>query len=320
MKNPKAFISATGSYLPEKIVTNDDLALKIDTSDEWIRERTGIKQRHIAAEGEYTSTLAFNAAQNALNEANIAAAEIDMIIVATTTPDKIFPATATIVQNLLGLKNIPAFDVQAVCSGFVYALTIAEKFIISHTAKKVLVIGAETMSRILDWQDRNSCVLFGDGAGAVVLEQSEDESGILSSSLCADGDFGSILCTDGGPSTNGGRGVVTMQGREVFKQAVNKMSDIVTQSLNKANLTTEDISLLIPHQANQRILDSVAKKLSLRKEQVISTVALHANTSAASIPLALDVACKKNMVKKQDVIVMEALGAGLTWGSVVMKW
>lgn len=320
MSNYRAYIKSVGCYLPEKILTNDDLSKLVSTSDEWITERTGIKQRHIAADGEYTSDLAYKAAKQAIDRADIDASSIDMIIVATTTPDRIFPATATKVQNLLGLKNIPSFDLQAVCSGFVYALNVAEKFIIANSAKRILVIGAETISRILNWEDRNTCVLFGDGAGAVIVEQTEEDKGIISSSIYADGEFIDILCTDGGPSMTGGAGVLTMQGKDVFKHAVNKMSGAVENSLEKVSLTSEDISLLVPHQANQRILTAVAKKLKLREDQVISTVAKHANTSSASIPLALDVAIGGNRIKSGDIVVLEALGAGLTWGSIVIKW
>lgn len=320
MQEYKAYIRSVGGYLPEKYLTNDDLSKVVDTSDEWISERTGIKKRHIAEVGEYTSDLAFKAASQALERANLGASDLDMIIVATTSSDRIFPSTAAILQNHLGIKNIPAFDVQAVCSGFVYGLTIAEKFIISNSAKRILVVGAETISRILDWQDRNTCVLFGDGAGAAILEQTTEDRGILASSLYADGEFADILCTTGGPSRTGGPGVITMQGKEVFKHAVNKMSEAVINCLEKAGLSLNDIDLLVPHQANQRILSAVAKKLNLSDDKVISTVKDHANTSAASIPLALDVAIREDRVKQGDIVVLEALGAGLTWGSIVMKW
>ncbi len=334
-------IVATGSYLPAKIVTNDELARTVDTSDEWIFERTGIKQRHIAAAGELTSDLAFRAAcaafanlaemQNSSQKkpaeldgasANhkISAEDIQLIIVATTTPDLTFPATATTVQAKLGAKNAFAFDIQAVCSGFVYALSVADNFIKSGQVKNALVIGAETLSRIVDWQDRNTCVLFGDGAGAVILQATTENCGIISSKLYSDGSLNDILKTTGGPSSNQLAGVINMAGKEVFKHAVDKMAKSVIDALQVAGLETKDIDLLVPHQANARILNSVASRLGLAEEKVIMTVANHANTSAASIPLALDYAQKNGKVKKGDLVVLEALGGGLTWGSVVLRW
>jgi len=316
-----AKIIASGSYVPEKFLTNFDLEKMVDTSDEWILERTGISKRHIAAKDELTSDLATKAAQKAISNAKIDIDEIDMIIVATTTPDLTFPSTAVIVQAKLGAKNAFAFDIQAVCSGFIYALSTANNFIKSGQVKNVLVIGAETISKIIDWQDRNTCVLFGDGAGAVVLSATDDtKSGIISTRLYSDGNLVDMLKTTGGPSSTGESGYITMKGKEVFKHAVEKMGNCVIKSLEAANLKPEDIDLLIPHQANARILTAVAKRLELPMEKVIMTVQNHANTSAASIPLALDYALENNRIKKGDIVVMEALGGGLTWGSVVVKW
>ncbi len=315
-------IVATGSYLPEKIVTNDDLAKTVDTSDEWIFERTGIKQRHIAAAGEFTSDLAFKASKAAIDSCKgaIKIEEIDLIIVATTTPDLTFPATATTLQAKLGAKNAFAFDVQAVCSGFVYALSVADNFIKAGQVKNALVVGAETLSRIVDWNDRNSCVLFGDGAGAVILQATTEDRGILATKLSSDGTLNDILKTTGGPSFNQQTGIINMAGREVFKHAVEKMAKSVVDVLAQIGKTTADINVLVPHQANARILSSVATKLGLSDDRVVLTVANHANTSAASIPLALDYACKNNRIKKGDIVVLEALGGGLTWGSVVLRW
>ena len=315
-----AKIIAAGSYLPKKIVTNYDLEKKIDTTNEWIVERTGILKRHIV-ENELTSDISVKAAINALNNSDIDILDIDMIIVATTTPDLTFPSTATIIQSKIGAKNAFAFDIQAVCSGFVYALSVANNFIKTGQASNILVIGADTLSKIVDWQDRNTCVLFGDGAGAVILSATDNKNeGILSSHLASDGNLVNILKTTGGISLAKNTGYIEMSGKEVFKHAVEKMSDCVIKSLNSANLSIENIDLLIPHQANIRILNSVAKKLKLPLEKVIVTVQDHANTSAASIPLALDFALQNNKIKKNDVIVMEALGGGLTWGSVVVRW
>jgi 3-oxoacyl-[acyl-carrier-protein] synthase-3 len=312
-------IIATGGYLPEKILTNSDLEKIVDTSHDWIFERTGIVKRHIASDSQLTSDLAVNAARICLEQINFSAQDIDMIIVATTTPDLTFPSTATIVQKRIGANNAFAFDIQAVCSGFVFAVATANSFIVSGQVRNALVIGAETLSRILNWQDRNSCVLFGDGAGAILLEKSSSP-GILSTDLNSDGNLTDILKTSGGTSFNQSSGFITMSGKEVFRHAVEKMSSSVNRSLGKANLTTADINLLVPHQANIRILDAVAKKLNLTKEQVVVTVGEHANTSAASIPLALDYANRRNRIKKGDIVVLEALGGGLTWGSVVIKW
>ncbi len=318
MTNSK--IIAAGSYLPEKIITNEDLAKTVNTSNEWITERTGIEKRHIVTD-QLTSDIAAEAALRTINSAGIDILDIDMVILATTTPDLTFPSTATIVQSKIGAKNAFAFDVQAVCSGFVYALNIADNFIKAGQVKNALVIGADTLSKIVDWKDRNTCVLFGDGAGAVILSATnEDDKGILVSRLYSDGNLVDILKTSGGTCLTGDSGYISMSGKDVFKQAVEKMSDCVVKSLQKINLTPSDIDLLIPHQANIRILNAVAKKLKLPLEKVIITVQDHANTSAASIPLALDYALKNNRIKKDDIIVMEALGGGLTWGSIVIKW
>ena len=316
-----AKIVATGSYLPEKILTNHDLSKMVDTDDTWITERTGIKQRRIAAENQLTSDLAYLAYCDLAKNYHLSATNIEAIIVATTTPDLTFPATATTVQAKIGASNAFAFDVSAVCSGFVYALTIANSLILAKQVKNVLVIGAETMSRIVDWKDRNTCVLFGDGAGCVFLEESNElNTGILASHLNSDGTLNSLLQTNGGPSFNGFAGYVQMQGKEVFKHAVEKMTQSVLTTLKKINLSSADIDLLIPHQANLRILQSVANKLQLSPDKVIITVHDHGNTSAASIPLALDFAYKNNKIKKDNLVVLEALGGGLTWGSMAIRW
>lgn len=315
-------IIATGSYLPEKVYTNDYLSTIVDTSDEWITERTGIKERRIVAENELTSDLAFNACKNALESGNIDPNSIDAIILATTTPDRTLPSTAAIVQEKLGITNeCFCFDLQAVCSGFVYAITTANSLIKSGMAKRILVVGAESISRIVDWTDRNTCILFGDGAGAVVLEATENANeGILSTSLHCDGKYLDLLKTESGVSIDQKSGFIEMQGREVFKLAVNKMFESINDSLKKANLTLEDIDLLIPHQANKRILDSLAKKLGVSEDKVIITLDKQGNTSAASIPLAIDYANKNGKLKKGDTFVIESLGGGLTWGSAVIKW
>lgn len=321
MKKLHSKISATGSYLPKKILLNAELAKTVETSDEWIIDRTGIKQRHVVSEGELTSDIAAHAVLKTLEKAGKKAEEIDLIIVATTTPDLTFPATATTVQAKIGAINAFAFDIQAVCSGFVYALATADNFIKSGQVKNALVIGAETLSRIVNWEDRNTCVLFGDGAGAVLLEStSEENCGIIASDLHSDGTLNSLLKTTGGPSLNQQTGFIEMSGKEVFKHAVEKMSKSVLSVLEKAGLTSKDIDLLVPHQANARILNAVAARLEIPEEKVVLTVQDHANTSAASIPLALDYANLQGRIKKGDVVVLEALGGGLTWGSVVLRW
>jgi len=320
----RSIITGCGAYLPKKILTNADLVKMVDTSDEWIVERTGITQRHIAADGEMTSDMAMGAACQAMQHAGVTADMIDLVILATTTPDSTFPSTATKVQSQLGIKRGAAFDIQAVCSGFVYALAIADNFIKCGQVKRALVIGADTMSRIIDWEDRGTCILFGDGAGAVVVEAAaqEDNSdrGILSTHLYADGDYGNLLYVDGGASSTGTVGKIRMLGQEVFKHAVQKMADSVLHALDANDLTVDDINILIPHQANIRILSAVARKLGIPHEKVVITVQDHANTSAASIPLAMQHAVSAGRIKKGDIVVIEALGGGLTWGAAVIRW
>lgn len=319
---------ASGSYLPERILTNDELSKTVDTNDEWITDRTGIKQRHIAAAGELTSDLAAKAAQNCLDKAigNInsgvsSVEEIDMIIVATTTPDLTFPSVATIVQKKIAAKNAACFDVQAVCSGFIYALTIADSFVKTGRCKNILVIGAEKMSSIIDWNDRSTCILFGDGASCFLISAREESSkrGILSAKIHSDGKYNDILKTTGGAAYNSVSGFITMEGSEVFRHAVSKLSKVTLEALADAAVNSEEISYIIPHQANQRILDAVLKKLSLPADKLISTVAKHANTSAASIGLAFDDASMKGKFKSGDIIASQAIGGGLTWGSVIIK-
>ncbi|MDH5489159.1 MAG: ketoacyl-ACP synthase III [Rhodospirillaceae bacterium] len=317
-------IIGTGSHLPEKIITNDELSKKVDTSDEWITERTGIRERRVVKDGETTSILALQAAENALEAANITPADIDVIIVATTTPDNTFPSTATKVQAMLGMHHGYGFDIQAVCSGFIYALSVADGMIRSGQANRVLVIGAEVISRILDWTDRSTCVLFGDGAGAVVLAGFDDSDGdtsrVLSTHLHSDGRLREILHVDGGPGSTGTIGHLRMLGREVFRHAVNNLAAVAEEALAANNLTSSDIDWLVPHQANKRILDGTAKKLGLNDDQVVITVDRHANTSAASIPLALDEAVRDGRIEKGQIILMEAMGGGLTWGSALLRW
>ena len=321
----RSVVMGCGSYLPERRVTNDDLAKMVDTTDEWIVERTGIHERHIAAEGELTSHLALKAARAAIADAKIDAQEIDMIVLATTTADNTFPATAVTVQAELGLHHGAAFDVQAVCSGFVYALSIADTFIRCGQAKTVLVIGAETFSRLLDWTDRTTCVLFGDGAGAVVLRAAEGEGttadrGILTSHLHSDGRYKEKLYVDGGPSSTGTVGHVRMEGREVFRHAVINISDTINEALAATGLKAADIDWFVPHQANKRILDGTAKRIGLPPEKVVITVGQHGNTSAASVPLALDTAVRDGRIKRGDLVLLEAMGGGFTWGSVLLRW
>jgi 3-oxoacyl-[acyl-carrier-protein] synthase-3 len=316
-----ARIAGTGSYLPTKVLTNRDLEGTIDTSDEWIRERTGISQRHIAADGETTSDLALHASRKALEAAEISAGDIDLIIVATTTPDMVFPGTACILQSKLGIKSCPAFDVQAVCSGFVYALAIADQFVRSGQYRHALVVGAEIYSRILDWKDRGTCVLFGDGAGAAVLKRSA-EPGILASKLHADGAHAALLCVPGTVSGGqvSGRPLVHMDGGAVFKFAVTALDAVVGEILAKCSLGVRDIDWLVPHQANIRIIRSTARKLGLSMEKVVVTVDRHANTSAASIPLALDEAVRDGRIRPGQHVLMEAVGGGFTWGAVLARW
>jgi 3-oxoacyl-[acyl-carrier-protein] synthase-3 len=316
----RAAIVGTGSALPKRRVSNAELAETVDTSDEWIVERTGIRFRHIAGPDETTSTLATDAARKALAAAGLDAASIDLIVLATATPDQTFPATATRVQAALGIDDCVAFDVQAVCSGFLYAVSVADSMIRSGAANNALVIGAETFSRILDWEDRNTCVLFGDGAGAVVMSAQEGERGVLSSKLHADGRHNELLYVDGGPSTTGTVGKVRMKGREVFRHAVVNLASVLGESLEAAGLSSTDIDWMVPHQANARILDATARKLGLSPDKVVVTVDQHANTSAASVPLALDTAVSDGRIKRGDIVVLEAMGGGFTWGAAVVRW
>ncbi|MGH1537245.1 MAG: beta-ketoacyl-ACP synthase III [Gammaproteobacteria bacterium] len=317
-------IIGTGSYLPEKVLTNKDLEKIVDTSDEWIQGRTGIKQRHIAADGETTCDLAVNASRRALEMAGKTNADVDLIIMATTTADKIFPSTACLLQKRLDIHGCAAFDVQAVCTGFVYALAIADKFIKTGAAKCALVVGAETLSRILDWNDRGTCVLFGDGAGAVVLEASEDP-GILSTHLHADGSYEHLLhvphgISQGYEKLKAGEAYLYMEGNAVFKMAVNTLGRIVDETLEANNIQKSDIDWLVPHQANNRIIEATARKLKMPMEQVVVTVSEHGNTSAASIPLALDYAVRDGRIKKGETLMLEAFGGGFTWGSALLKF
>ena len=314
--NISAKIAGTGSYLPKKILSNADLEKMIDTTDEWIFTRTGIRERHIAAKSEHTSDLALEAAKNAIASAGIEAQQIDLIIIATTTPDKIFPSVATMVQHKLGIAGCPAFDVQAVCSGFIYALATADNFIKAGSAKCVLVIGAEIFSRIVDYTDRSNCILWGDGAGAVIL-QASNEQGVISTHLHADGNFEKMLHV---PRKTEGFDTVHMEGNAVFKMAVNTLDKIVDETLAANNMQKSDIDWLVPHQANIRILQATAKKLDMPMDKVVVTVDKHGNTSAASIPLALDVAVRDGRIKRGDVILMEAFGGGFTWGSALIKY
>jgi len=316
----RATIAGTGSALPPRRVTNDELAQTVDTSDEWIVERTGIRARHIAGEGETTATLATEAARKALEAAGMSAGEIDLIVLATATPDQTFPASATKVQHALGILDCVAFDVAAVCSGFLYALSVAESMIRGGGSTNALVIGAETFSRILDWEDRATCVLFGDGAGAVVLTAEDGDRGILSTALHADGRHNQLLYVDGGPSTTGTVGKLRMKGSEVFRHAVVNLAAVLEEAIAKAGLSTADVDWVVPHQANRRILDATARKLGLSPERVVITVDEHANTSAASVPLALDVAVRDGRIKRGDLIVLEAMGGGFTWGAAVARY
>ncbi len=331
----RSVVLGCGSYLPQRILTNAELAARIDTSDEWIVQRTGIRQRHIAADGEFTSDLAINAARAALENAGLDAQAIDLIVLATSTPDNTFPATAVAVQHGLGIDHGAAFDLQAVCSGFVFALATADNFLRCGTYKRALVIGAETFSRILDWEDRGTCVLFGDGAGAVVLEAQEQsgkeqpgkkqpgkstDRGVLTTHLRSDGRHKSKLFVDGGPSTTGTVGYLRMEGREVFKHAVGMITDVIVDAFNATGFTADDLDWFVPHQANKRIIDASAHKLHIAPQKVVLTVDLHGNTSAASIPLALAVAVKDGRIKKGDVVLLEAMGGGFTWGSALLRW
>jgi 3-oxoacyl-[acyl-carrier-protein] synthase-3 len=321
----RSVIRGIGSYLPEKILTNDDLAAMVDTSDEWIVQRTGISERRIAAEGECTSDLATLAARSALEDAGITADDIDLIVLATSTPDNTFPATAVSVQERLGLLHGAAYDLQAVCSGFVFAVCNADAMLKAGQGKRALVIGAETFSRILDWSDRTTCVLFGDGAGAVVLEAQEGtgtiaDRGVLSAHLRSDGRHKLKLYVDGGPSSTGTVGHVRMEGREVFKHAVGMISDVINAAFEATGTGPDDIDWFVPHQANQRIIDASARKLGIANEKVVSTVARHGNTSAASVPLALHEAVRDGRIKPGHLVMLEAMGGGFTWGSALVRW
>lgn len=320
----RSVITGTGSCLPERRVSNAELAERVETSDEWIVERTGIRFRHIAGDDETTSTLATEAARRALESAAIPASDIDLIVLATATPDQTFPASATRVQTALGIRDCVAFDVAAVCSGFLYAVQVADSMIRVGAHKRALVIGAETFSRILDWEDRATCVLFGDGAGAIVLEgQESDEQtgrGILATRLHADGRYNDLLYVDGGPSTTGTVGKLRMKGREVFRHAVVNLAAVMEESLAAAGMQSSDVDWVVPHQANARILDATARKLGLAPGKVIVTVDQHANTSAASVPLALDTAVRDGRIKQGDLIVLEAMGGGFTWGAAVVRF
>jgi 3-oxoacyl-[acyl-carrier-protein] synthase III len=321
----RSVVLGYGSYLPERILTNAELAKMVDTSDEWIVQRTGIKERHIAAEGEFTSHLGLKAAQAALANAGIDAQSIDLIVLATSTPDNTFPATAVAIQHGLGINHGAAFDLQAVCSGFIFALATADNFLKSGAFKRALVIGAETFSRILDWNDRGTCVLFGDGAGAVVLEAQSQagttaDRGILTTHLRSDGRHKDKLFVDGGPSSTQTVGHLRMEGREVFKHAVGMITDVIVDAFQATGTTADDVDWLVPHQANKRIIDASAKKLHIAPQKVVLTVDRHGNTSAASIPLALASAVDDGRIKKNDLLMLEAMGGGFTWGSALLRW
>jgi 3-oxoacyl-[acyl-carrier-protein] synthase-3 len=313
-------ILGVGSALPKRRITNEELAETVDTTDSWIVERTGIRSRYVAGEGETTASLAAEAARKALDHANVAAVDVDLIVLATATPDQTFPSSATKVQATLGINDCVAFDVHAVCTGFLYALSVADSMLRSGNARKALVIGAETFSRILDWDDRATCVLFGDGAGALVLSAEETEGGILATRLHADGRHNDLLFVDGGPSTTGTVGKLRMKGREVFRHAVVNLADVLNEVLEAAGLTSADVDWVVPHQANARILDATARKLGLPPEKVVVTVDEHANTSAASVPLAFDTAVKDGRIKRGDLVVLEAMGGGFTWGAAALRY
>jgi 3-oxoacyl-[acyl-carrier-protein] synthase III len=325
VKFVRSVVLGCGSYLPGKILTNHDLAKMVDTSDDWIADRTGIKLRHLAREGETTSDLALEAAQRAIHNSGIQVNDIDLIIVATTTPDETFPSTATRVQARLNMLGGAAFDIQAVCSGFIYAMSVADSMIRAGQAKMVLVIGAETMSRLLDWNDRTTCVLFGDGAGAVILQAQEgsgtnQDRGVLVTRIYSDGRLHDLLYVDGGVSSTGTAGHLRMQGREVFKHAVTNISAAIEAAAREAGVSLSEIDWFVPHQANQRILDGTARRLGIDSGRVISTIAEHGNTSAASVPLALSVAVDDGRIQRGDLVLMEAMGGGFTWGAALLRW
>ena len=322
MTNQRVLMTAVGSYLPANVVTNEVLSSFVDTDDAWIRRRTGIAQRHLVAEGETTADLACNAAAKALANAGLTGGDIDIIIIATTTPDNTFPSTATKLQHMIEAEGAIAFDIQAVCAGFVYALDIADAMLQSGRGRRAIVVGAESFSKLLDWEDRATCVLFGDGAGAVVLELSDDAGdwGIRSSVLHSDGSYRDILYVDGGPSSNASVGHVRMEGKEVFRHAVEKLGSVMDEALSAANMEARDIDWLVPHQANVRIINAMQKKMGLPYDRVVRTVEQHANTSAASIPLALSAAVDDGRIKNGDVLAMEAIGGGLVWGAALVKF
>jgi len=316
----RSVVLGLGSALPKRRVDNEELAKTVDTTDAWIVERTGIRSRYIAGDGETTASLATEAARKAIDHAGIAATDIDLIVLATATPDQTFPSSATKVQAGLGIDDCIAFDVHAVCTGFLYALSVADSMLRSGGAKKALVIGAETFSRILDWDDRGTCVLFGDGAGALVLGAEDTDGGILATKLHADGRHNDLLFVDGGPSTTGTVGKLRMKGREVFRHAVVNLAQVLNEVLESAGLTASDVDWVVPHQANARILDATAKKLGLPPEKIVVTVDRHANTSAASVPLAFDTAVKDGRIKRGDIVVLEAMGGGFTWGAAALRY
>lgn len=324
MSGVKSVVRGVGHYLPKNVVTNQDLEKKVDTTHEWIVQRTGIEQRHIAGEDEQTSDLALGAAKNALAAAGMDASEIDLIVLATTTPDRTFPATAALVQEKLGITQGSAFDIQAVCSGFVYAVATADSYMKNGLGTKALVIGAETFSRLLDWEDRTTCVLFGDGAGAMVLEavpeDSEGDRGVLSNCLRSNGEHWEKLYVDGGPSLTQSVGFVRMEGKEVFRHAVGMISDVVEGAFEKANIEPSELDWFVPHQANKRIIDGAGKKLKIPADKVIVTVDKHANTSAASVPMALSIGVADGRIKQGDLVMLEAMGGGFTWGASLVRW
>jgi 3-oxoacyl-[acyl-carrier-protein] synthase-3 len=321
----RSVITGVGSYLPRKVLTNHDLATMVDTTDEWIVERTGIRERHIAADGEMTSDLATAAARAALAHAGVEAGDIDLLILATATPDQTFPATAATVQSRLAMNRGAAFDVQAVCSGFIYGLTTADCFLKAGQSRRALVIGAETFSRILDWSDRSTCVLFGDGAGAMVIEAVQGEGtiadrGILASHIYSDGRFRDKLYVDGGPSSTRTVGHLRMEGREVFRHAISNISDVIIETMTEQGISASDVDWFVPHQANRRILEGTARRLGLREESIVMTIDKHGNTSAASVPLAFDVAVRDGRIRRGDLVLMEAMGGGFTWGATLVRY